>query len=346
MAPKTFRKLQVFTKTTNFVEAVKLVEVPLVEPEPNKIRVKQLYAGVNATDINITAALYFTDGKVPFDIGFESVGLVDAIGSSIPAGKFTVGQPVLVFDSGNAQGFAEYSYKPVEALIPLPAAKPEFLVSLVNGLTAAIALDKVGRVQPGDKVLITAAAGGTGQIAVQWAKQHGAYVIATTSSAAKAKYLKELGADEVINYREQDLGKVLKEKFPEGVDVIWETIGGETFKTLFESLGPKGRLVIIGSIHSYKEGAGFKDVHIEGLNGKLLFGSKSLNGFVLFDFLSDIPEYLPKLITGIASGTIKAQVDFGETSPGGKFVGLDHAYRAEDWLHAGKNLGKVVVQIQ
>ena len=66
-----FRKLQVFTKTTDFKQAVKVVEVPLVEPEPDRIRVKQLYAGVNATDINITAARYFTDGKIPFDIGFE-----------------------------------------------------------------------------------------------------------------------------------------------------------------------------------------------------------------------------------------------------------------------------------
>ena len=75
-------------------------------------------------------------------------------------------------------------------------------------------------------------------------------------------------------------------------------------------------------------------------------GSKSLNGFVLFDYSEDIPEYLPKLITGIATGTIKAQVDMGESAPGGKFVGLDQAYRTEEWLHSGKNLGKVVVQLQ
>ena len=105
----TFRKLQVFTKTTDFAKAVKVVEVPLVAPEPDRIRVRHLYAGINATDINITAARYFTDGKVPFDIGLEAVGVVDAIGSAIPAGKFTVGQPVLVFDRSKSSGFAEYS---------------------------------------------------------------------------------------------------------------------------------------------------------------------------------------------------------------------------------------------
>lgn len=341
----TYRKLQVFTKTTDFKQAVKLVEAPLVEPAADRIRVKQLYAGVNATDINITAARYFTDGKLPFDIGLEGLGLVDAIGADIPAGKFKVGQAVLVSDRASAQGFSEYVYKAPEALIPVPSADPKYLVSLVNGLTAAIALDKAGRVQKGDKVLVTAAAGGTGQIVVQWAKQRGAYVIGLTSTSAKAEYLKTIGADYVINYREQDLDKVLTEQFPEGVDVIWETIGGATFKTLFNHLGKKGRVVIIGSIQSYK-GDGLRGVEIPDLNTRLLMKSQSLNGFVLFDWDTDIPEYLPKLIGGIANGTIKAQIDLGEKSPEGKFFGLDQAWRAEEWLHSSKNLGKVVVQIQ
>ena len=179
---------------------------------------------------------------------------------------FKVGQAVLVFDSKKAEGFGEYSYKTVESLIPIPTADPKYMVALVNGLTAAIALDFHGQVKAGDKVLVTAAAGGTGQIAVQWAKAKGAYVIATTSSAEKAKYLKEeLGADFVINYREKSIADSLKEHFPKGIDVVWETIGGDVFKTLFENLAPRGRLVIIGSIHSYKtEGA--KDVPIKDLN--------------------------------------------------------------------------------
>ena len=99
-------------------------------------------------------------------------------------------------------------------MIPVPEAAPKYLVANVNGLTASIALDKCGRIQPGDKVLVTAAAGGTGQIAVQWAKQKGCYVIGTTSSDEKGKYLKELGADLVINYRKEDMNEVLKERFP------------------------------------------------------------------------------------------------------------------------------------
>ncbi|KAI2801338.1 Prostaglandin reductase 3, partial [Blomia tropicalis] len=344
----TYRKLQVFEKTSDFAAAVKVVESALVDPKPDQIRVKQIYAGVNATDVNITAGRYFTDGKVPYDIGFEALGYVDAIGSSIPANKFKVGQPVLVFDSNKSEGFAEYSYKTESTLIPIPDVKPEYLVSLISGLSASISLDYAGRVKAGDKVLITAAAGGTGQIAVQWAKQRGAYVIGTTSSEAKAKYLKELGADFVINYNEKSIDQSLKENFPGGVDVIWETIGGETFRQLFEHLSIKGRIVIIGSIHSYRNTgeSGVKDVPIENLNGKILMGCRSINGFVLLEFKDEIAQYLPKIVAGIAQGTLKVQVDLGESSPEGKFFGVDQIYRAQNWLHARKNLGKVVVQLQ
>ena len=99
-------------------------------------------------------------------------------------------------------------------MIPIPELKPNYIVTNVNGLTASLALDKAGRIQPGDKVLITAAAGGTGQIAVQWAKQKGCYVIGTTSSSDKAAFLKEIGVDLVINYKEENMDSVLKEKFP------------------------------------------------------------------------------------------------------------------------------------
>lgn len=73
MASKVFRKLQVFSKTPDFKAATKLVEIPLVEPSEKQLRIRNVYAGVNATDVNITSARYFTDGKVPFDIGLEVI---------------------------------------------------------------------------------------------------------------------------------------------------------------------------------------------------------------------------------------------------------------------------------
>lgn len=87
---------------------------------------------------------------------------------------------------------------------------------MVCGLTAAIGLDCVGQIKAGDKVLITAPAGGTGHIGVQWAKAKGAHVIGTTSSAEKAAFLKSIGVDHVINYKEEDLSTALTRDYPEG----------------------------------------------------------------------------------------------------------------------------------
>lgn len=220
-------------------------------------------------------------------------------------------------------------------------------MAFVNGLTASIGLDQAGRIKAGDKVLITAAAGGTGQVAVQWAKLQGCEVIALTSSDTKGAYLKDvLGVDHVINYRKENLDKVLGDKFPDGVDVIWETVGGEMFKTLFKHLSNKGRLVVIGMIEGYK-GEGVVGGQLpENLTGKLLVGSKSLNGFVLFHYFEYIKEYFPKLIELIDTGKLKVKVDLGEQTPEGPFVGLDNAWRAEEHLHAAKNVGKVVVKVQ
>ena len=104
-------------------------------------------------------------------------------------------------------------------IFPVPELNPVYLTTLLNGLTPAIALDQAGHLEAGEKVLVTAAAGGTGQIVVQWAKQKGAYVVGLTSSKEKAAYLKELGADDVINYREENLDQVLAERYPVS---LWE----------------------------------------------------------------------------------------------------------------------------
>lgn len=229
-------------------------------------------------------------------------------------------------------------------LHPVPELDPKYLVLFVNGLTASIGLDRAGHVQNGEKVLVTAAAGGTGQIVVQWAKHRGAEVFALTSTDEKAEYLKQLGADHVINYRKQDLDKTLSELCPTGLDVIWETVGGETFKILFNHLAKRGRLVIIGSITTYKS-VGFSGEVIENLNGRLLVESKTLSGFIVSDFHELFGDYLKTLVGLFKEGKLTVKVDDGKNTPEGSFKGLEDIVRAEEWLHSGRNLGKVVVKV-
>ncbi|CAG2166065.1 unnamed protein product, partial [Oppiella nova] len=204
----------VFKMTANFREAVKIVDTPLVLPGADQVRVRVVYAGANAADVNVTAGRYMVGGTVPFDCGLD--------------------------------------YATERELTPVPSLNPAFTSILPTGLTAYIGLDEAGRIEIGDKVLITASAGGTGHIAVQYAKQKGCFVIGMTSSGEKAKVLKGLGADRVINYKTENLDEVLTNEFPKGIDVVWETIGGQVLETLFNHLAPKGRLVVLGFTDSYK----------------------------------------------------------------------------------------------
>ncbi|CAG2117518.1 unnamed protein product, partial [Medioppia subpectinata] len=226
-------------------EAVKVVTEPLVPPLDHQILVKTVYAGVNATDV--------LTYDIPHGAGYEALGVVEAVGKHIS--DFTIGQTVLFLfgDDLNLRAYAEYIYAKSEELTPVPSLKPEFIALPVNAMTASIGLDVAGFIKKTDKVLVTAAAGGTGLMAVQWAKKKGSYVIGMTSTEEKTKLLKELGTDRVINYKTENLDEVLTEEFPEGVDVIWETIGGQVLENLYNHLAPMGRLVIVGGTPGYKD---------------------------------------------------------------------------------------------
>lgn len=130
----------------------------------------------------------------------------------------------------------------------------------------------------GETVLVTAAAGGVGHMAVQWAKLQGCHVVAMTSTNKKKEFLKQLGVDRVINYKDEDLDQVLKQEYPvfitidsiyfsmtfyyqKGIDVIWETIGSPLFEQLFEHLARKGRLINIGATSGYKT-VGYAPINI------------------------------------------------------------------------------------
>ncbi|KAG4065564.1 hypothetical protein HA402_004155 [Bradysia odoriphaga] len=334
----TFKKLQVTKVTTDFRKATSIFELPIPTPASGQVLVKNHFSGVNATDINITAARYFTDGKVPFDIGFESLGVVEAVGANVTG--FKVGQAVI---SMTGAGYSEYLLKSDKELIPVPNLDPKYISVMVCGLTAAIGLDSAGKVKAGDKVLITAAAGGTGHIAVQWAKSKGAYVIGITSSDDKVAFLKSIGADNVINYKDEDLSVALSRDYPDGVDVIWETIGGKVTETLIPHLAKFGRMVIIGGITGYKT-EGFPKIEIQP--GALVTKDITLTGFMLTNHAVDFPVYLTELIGDVASGKLKITNDFGEGTADGTFNGLDGAVRGVEHLHSGKSIGKVTIKIQ
>ncbi|XP_048218994.1 prostaglandin reductase 3 isoform X2 [Perognathus longimembris pacificus] len=299
------------------------------------------FVGINASDINYSAGRYDPSVKPPFDIGFEGLGEVVALGLSASA-SYTVGQTVAYLAPGS---FAEYTVVPARAATPVPSLKPEYLALLVSGTTAYISLEELGALSQGKKVLVTAAAGGTGQFAVQLAKRAKCHVIGTCSSAEKSAFLSSLGCDRPINYKTEPVGSVLKSEYPEGVDVVYESVGGAMFDLAVNALATKGRLIIIGFISGYQSLSGLAPVRAGTLPVQLLRKSASLHGFFLNHYLSKYRGAMERLLELYEGGELVCQVDRGDLCPEGRFVGLDAAFRAVDHMYTGRNTGKIVLEL-
>ncbi|PNT64729.1 hypothetical protein BRADI_4g32250v3 [Brachypodium distachyon] len=205
--PEFFEKIVVHTLSHNFRNATRLDRVRLRLPiEPQNVLVKIIYAGVNASDVNYSSGRYFsgsakeTAARLPFDAGFEAVGIVASVGDAVSHIK--VGSPVALMTFGS---YAEFTLVPAKHLLPVPRPDPEVVAMLTSGLTASISLEKAGQMTSGQVVLVTAAAGGTGQFAVQLAKLAGNKVVATCGGASKAALLASLGVDRVINYQHEKI---------------------------------------------------------------------------------------------------------------------------------------------
>lgn len=344
--PKEYKKLVCTKLSPNFREAVSVVTVPAPAAlKDNEVFLRTKYAGVNASDINATAARYDGTTKPPFDIGFESVAEVVAVGSGV--GHLKVGDAVATLNFPVFGAFAEYQLTEASKAFPIPLAVPEVIPLLLSGLTAAMGLDQQGRIKEGETVLITAAAGGLGHLAVQWAKAAKCHVIGTCSSTDKEAYLKNIGCDKVINYKTQDLGAELQKAYPKGVDVVWETVGGKTFDILLKRLHKRGRLVVIGAISGYQSrDKPFPDVDLRDLPYKLLSRSTSVSGFLLSDYAHLMPQYVARLTHMLQEGRLVPKVDLGTNAEGGELRGLDGCFRGVEYLHSGKSIGKVVVNMQ
>ncbi|MCB9450773.1 MAG: zinc-binding dehydrogenase [Anaerolineaceae bacterium] len=332
MLPKTYRKVVAARFTNDFQEAAEIVEVPMPQPATNEILVRNRYAGVNATDVNISAGSYTPHAQPPLDLGAEAVGEVVAVGEDVTDLK--VGDAVLTNSVGS--GYREYQTIRAFRAAPVPEATPEVLSLGLSGATASIGLNVTGEMKNDETVLVTAAAGGTGQFAVQLAKLKGNHVIGTCSTDEKADLLHSLGCDRVINYRKEDLGTVLRVEYPHGVNLVYESVGRGMFDTAVDNLAIRGRLVIIGYITEYLSTP--EVVTEPRLYFKLLGKSASIRSMFLPHFFKLVPEHLARLMEFYTSGTLQAAVDPTE------FRGVEEVADAVAYLHSGQSQGKVVVR--
>lgn len=219
------------------------VDVP--SPAPGEVRVRHAAVGLNFIDTYHRTGLYPL--PLPAGIGLEGAGMVEALGEGVS--ELQVGDRV-AYAGGPVGAYAEVRNIPAHRLLKLPDAIgfETAAAMMLQGLTAAYLLRKTYCVQPGDAVLIHAAAGGVGLIACQWAKALGATVIGTVGSAAKAELAKAHGCDHVINYSTENFTQRVREiTGGEGVAVVYDGVGKDTFMGSLDSLRPMGMMVTYGN---------------------------------------------------------------------------------------------------
>ncbi|MFI7395650.1 NADP-dependent oxidoreductase [Streptomyces tendae] len=232
-------------------EVLKEIRSERPEPRPNEVLVRVRAAGVNPTDWKHRANGGFL-GEPPFVLGWDVSGVVESVGIGVAA--FRPGDEVfgmLSYPFGHGS-HAEYVTAPARGFTRKPSGIDHVQAGALPlvSLTAWQALVERADVQPGQRVLIHAAAGGVGHVAVQIAKARGAHVIGT-ASAGKHEFLRSIGADETVDYREADFAETVKD-----VDVVLDTIGGDTSLRSLRVLRPGGVVVSIlpvGSDEFYEE---------------------------------------------------------------------------------------------
>lgn len=245
----------VLTKNGTQAKVFELREVPVPSPGENDVLVKVQQFGLNFADVMAMMGLYRDCPPLPAIIGYDIGGIVERVGekvTSLKAGDRVVGM-------SRFGGYGQYAVTQESALALLPDSIPmESGVALVTqGVTAEYMANYLQPIRKGEHVLIHAAAGGVGNLLVQLAKAAGATTYGTAGSQEKLDRLSELGVDHPINYRTEDFKAVIEavDKF-EGLDVVFDPVGGKSVKDGIKLLRPAGRMVVFGG-SSFTDTKGF-----------------------------------------------------------------------------------------
>jgi NADPH:quinone reductase-like Zn-dependent oxidoreductase len=296
-------------------EVLKLEDVPRPKPAADEVLIKIYATGVNPIDWKIREGA--RKDKFPTDfpliLGWDVSGVIEETGNDIK--NFKKGDEVYSRPDPTRNGtYAEYVVVKADQVNRKPKSLDHIKAAAVPlaGLTAWQGLFDHGKLQPGEKVLIQGASGGVGTFAIQFAKWKGAFVIAT-SSEKNIDFLKQLGADEVIDYKKENFEDRLR-----NVDLVFDTIGAQTQKRSLQVLKNGGRLVTTVKPENEKD-AEERNIHIEGYTAQ------------------SYPEELEQ---------IAKLIDEGKVSPViGKVFPLEQAAEAQQLSKEGHVRGKIVLKV-
>ena len=310
-------------------DVLKWEEAEVGMPGPGEIKIRQRAAGLNFIDVYHRTGLY--PQKLPFTPGVEGAGVVEAVGAKVTGVR--AGDRVAY--ASQIGGYAEERLIAADRVVRLPdeISTEQAAAMMLQGLTAHMLLRTVHSVEPGETILIHAAAGGVGLIVCQWAKALGATVIGTVSSEEKAELARGHGCDHAIVYTREDFAAEVKRitggrKLP----VVYDSVGRDTFMKSLDCLAPRGLMVSFGNA------SGAPDPIAPGVLAQK--GSLFLTRPTLFDYIAArtaLEHAAAELFDMVASGKIKVEVK--------QRFQLKDAAEAHRQLEARKTAGSTVLMV-
>jgi NADPH2:quinone reductase len=307
-------------------EVLEAVDLPLPSPGLGQVLVRHQAVGLNFIDTYHRSGLY--PMKMPAVLGLEAAGIVEALGEDVT--RFAVGDRVAY--NGTLGAYAQAAVAAADRAVKVPdtVSLETAAAILLKGMTAEFLVRRCHKVEPGQTVLVHAAAGGVGSILVQWAKALGAAVIATVGSQAKAALARDHGADHVLLYGEEDVAaRVLEITGGRGVAVVYDGVGKDTFEASLKSLARRGTLVTFGNA----SGPVPPFAPLE-LGTRSLFLTRPR----LFDYIvttQELDESAAALFAVLESGAVK--IEIGQTFP------LAEARAAHEALEGRRTTGATVL---
>ncbi|MBW3558692.1 MAG: quinone oxidoreductase [Proteobacteria bacterium] len=282
-------------------EVLQLEEVALPEPGPGEVRVRHRAIGLNYIDTYFRSGLY--KAALPFIPGNEAAGVIELVGMGVT--QFRLGERVAY--TMPLGGYAEARVVPASRLVRVPDEVSDETAAgvMLKGLTAWYLLRRTFPVGPEHTVLFHAAAGGVGQIAVQWAKALGAVVIGTAGGPQKTARARELGCDHVIDYRAEDFAARVREiTGGRGCHVVYDGVGRDTFPGSLDCLRPLGLWVSFGQSSGALPPV---DTQLLSAKGSLFMTRPTLGTYI--EEVSELQAGAAELFGVIAAGTVKVPVE-------------------------------------
>ncbi len=332
-------------------EVFEIKEMPDPQAKPGEAVIRVKAIGVNFADLLQRMGIYPGAPKPPFVPGIEIAGVVEKISEGAKSGEgepLRIGDAVAAFTGFNA--YAEWVAVPLGNVYRLPGGMTfeDAAAIPVNYLTAYHSMFVMGNLQPGDRILVHGAAGGVGIAAVQMARARG-LVTFGTAGPAKQENLRKMGVNHAIDYEKSDFVAVVRKYAPDGIEMVMDPIGGKSFARSRDCLGPAGRLVVYG--FSTAAGEDGKKSWVRGLKAmaqtprfhplQLMRDNLSVIGVNLGRMQSRgalLRGELGEIFKMYAAGKIKPVI--GKTFP------LAQAAEAHRYIHARKNIGKVVLTLK